>query len=390
MQGVLDGDDNELISKRKETKNSAAKVLASVLIAWSFLFIPLNFSWPSTNSNMRFPIQRHTMFCCFTLHWLVTIGTSQWLVFSNLTNLVHGFSASMSIDFSLDRFRPTCPADPSCIRQFDPSLVDSGESGAETVWVAVYRSSNNKPSVFVRDDFFQAMGDATSTDTKSKDNPSSSASPTSVGPPPQGLEAPASLQLEKPVAVARLIPSKDFDSTWVLDNMRCSLRKEDTDDACDGGSEYVEAISVGVDSLLLHHLQQNLGRQQSKGGSDDAENNLPVFEGVIRTKATLFSGKLLENRGFQPVEELAKDMATHVSAYDACVENYAKRTVSTVSKNPGTRDRALLMVSLLGKLDREDEIAAAATVRQRQLGKEASDDEEDAYDPWAGANKFQL
>ena len=83
-------------------------------------------------------------------------------------------------------------------------------------------------------------------------------------------------------------------------------------------------------------------------------------------------------------------MATHVSAYDACMENYARRTVSTVSKNPGTRDRALKMVSLLGKLDRNVEMDAAAAVRKRHRGEATTDDEEDEYDPWAGLSKFNL
>ena len=351
--------------------------------------------------------------------WLVLLGT--FLFCSSISSdesnnkqisiTVQAFSSAMSVDYSLNRFRVSCPADVSCIRRFDPNLlVDETQGGAtvgdgkmienedsDTLWVAVYRSSNNKPSIFVRDDFFQAMDDATSLATTSAntDTPTSANSQ-----PPEGLESlPASLQQEKPVAVARLIQSKDFDSSWVLDNMRCSLRKEDIDESCDGGSEFVEAISICVDALLLQHLQQNVASQklQQESNDDDGDDDNtsvlppPVFEGVIRTKATIHSSKLLEARGFEPVEELSKDMATHVSAYDACMENYAKRTVSTVSKNPGTRDRALQMVSLLGKLDRDYEMDAAAAIkRQGRNAMDDGDDEGDECDPWAGFSKLNL
>jgi hypothetical protein len=77
-----------------------------------------------------------------------------------------------------DRFRAVCPADEAWVRQFDASLIeDSGDSSGvsatgdssgeqeqqdqKSVWVAVYRSNNNKPSVLVKDSFLQAMKSAT-------------------------------------------------------------------------------------------------------------------------------------------------------------------------------------------------------------------------------------
>ena len=142
--------------------------------------------------------------------------------------------------------------------------------------------------------------------------------------------------LIKPVAVARLRPSSDFEGKFLLDQMRCSLKKEDLDESCDGGSEFLEAISVAIDSLLLHHLQQ-----QQK------EDESGFFEGSIRTKATLFCHQLLEDRGFAPVQSLSKDMASHCSSYQDCLQQFAARAAAP-NIQPGARDRALAILGLLG------------------------------------------
>jgi hypothetical protein len=231
------------------------------------------------------------------------------------------------------------------------------------VWVAVYRSNNNKPSVFVRDDFLASMKEAT-TETS-----------VSVTPNTDQEKFEPRVTLAKPVAIGRLRHSEDFDGKMVLDSLRCLLQKEDQDDSCDGGSEFNEALSVGVDALLLHHLQTQTAMASKSESSSSSSNSFAKFEGAIRTKATLFSNKILEERGFEPVEELSKDMATHVSRYNECYEKYAERTVSHVSKHPGARDRALQIVSLLGKLDPSQEVEAA-TVNDK--------DEAQANDPWAG------
>ena len=60
--------------------------------------------------------------------------------------------------------------------------------------------------------------------------------------------------------------------------------------------------------------------------NDDNDNDV-VFEGTVRTKATLFSSKLFEQRGFKEVETLSKDMATHVSNYESYFESYAERSM---------------------------------------------------------------
>ncbi|CAJ1936087.1 unnamed protein product [Cylindrotheca closterium] len=263
--------------------------------------------------------------------------------------------------FKLDRFTATCPTDESCIRQFDFNLMDADGNGIWAnigTWAAVYRSNNNKPSLFARDEFFSAMSEATTPNYN--DNSANQSSPDQV----DSSKISTPMALEKPVAVARLIPSPDFEHKWILDCMRCALKKEDLDETCDGGSEYVEALSVCVDSLLLHHLKEN-----TKTGT--------VFEGSIRTKATLHSSKILEERGFTPVQKLSTDMATHISHYDDCLKNYALRTAST-NLSPEARDRALQIVSLLGKLDEELERKA-----KENDSADGNSDEDDDYDPWA-------
>jgi hypothetical protein len=143
--------------------------------------------------------------------------------------------------------------------------------------------------------------------------------------------------------------------------MRCSLKKENTDDTCDGNSEHAEAIGVCIDELILHYLRQGLGE----------------FNGSIRCKATLVSGVLLEERGFQEVTILSKDMATHKSNVGLSMEKYAERSVATVARSPGARDRSLQILSFLGRLD-EDEV--------NKNDEDDTDGEE--YDPWASANSI--
>jgi hypothetical protein len=216
----------------------------------------------------------------------------------------------------------------------------------------VHRSNNNSPFVLIRDEFSHAMRSATGAFNSASDNP-------------KGLESP--LQAKAPVAVARLRPSNDnYFGSYVMDSMRCILKKENMDPACDGGSEHCEALSIAIDTLLQQHLSQTT--------SD--------FQGKIRTKATLMSGPLLEDRGFEPVTTMQKDMASHVSSLDACLEKYAERSISTsVAKSPGSRQRALEIVSLLGRLDRDQEM-------QHDQQRRAGDDDEEPTDPWAGFKKF--
>jgi hypothetical protein len=257
---------------------------------------------------------------------------------------IHSFSIDTSAAFTLfDRFRPVCPADVDSIRQFDPNLAK--DSHENSVWVAVYRSSNNQPSVLIRDEFAHAMRSATGAFNSNGNLEDGK------------LTTP--FQAKAPVAVARLRLVED--DTWVMDSMRCVLKKENMDDSCDGGSEHCEAISVAIDTLLHHHLSSSSS----------------FFQGAIRIKATLISGGLLEERGFSPVTTLEKDMASHVSSLDACLQKYAERSISNdVAKSPGARQRALGIVSILGRLDRARDLQHDADTND--------DDDEGPVDPWAG------
>lgn len=260
-----------------------------------------------------------------------------------------------------DRFRLACPADLHSIRQFEPSLVAdvTDDNNNDHVWVAVYRSFNNKPSVLVKDEFLHAMNAATTSSSATSDPQVDAAFS-----PPIGIAA------TSPVAVARLRPvnDDDDDAHFVLDSMRCILVKENMDPECDGGSEYMEALATAVDGLLQHYLD-NVKIEESKS---------PCFEGAIRAKATLFSAPLLEDRGFVPVTELNKYMLTHISSLDDCLERYAARSVSTVYKSPGIRQRAVDIVSKLGYIDRAAEKQSAQAIID---GRKRKDD--DNYNPWA-------
>lgn len=282
-----------------------------------------------------------------------------------------------------DRFRATCPADPACIRQFDSSLIITKDPDSE-VWAAVFRSSNNKPSVLIRDEFLQAMRSATSTESNFLQLESTSALYGSAG--AAGLQEsfvkPANVLQLTPVAIARLRPAnidgngRDEHKAWVLDSLRCALKKENTDPDCDGGSEHNEAISTAIDALVEYYLLTQTSSSENKGQR---------FEGAIRAKATIFSASLLEDRGFRPVERLEGDMATHISSLDACMERYAARSVSTGAKTPGSRQRALNIVSLLGRMDREMDLRAA---RDEFAQKQKDEEEGEGYDPWASVKRF--
>ena len=287
-------------------------------------------------------------------------------VFLYFAIAVDAFSASSSADasFSLfDRFTAICPADISRVAQFAPSLIQSNENDEENdekecVWVAVYRSANNKPSVYVKDEFFDAMRLATDAGAAATSSEQTAkVSPLLMTTSSNGANTAA----QRPIAVACLRPSEIYQGRWVIDSIRCSLKKENTNNVCDGGSEFAEALCVAVDSLLLNYLESH-----------------KFFDGVLRMKSTLFSSKLLEERGFQPVESLQKDMVTHISSLDSSMKEYALRSVDTSSKSPGGRDRAMKILSFLGRIDRDADIKASR--EQQQSDNEV--DKDNDYDPW--------
>jgi hypothetical protein len=280
----------------------------------------------------------------------------------------------------LDRFRADCPAECDSIRRFEPSLVDE-QDDASNVWVAVYRSFNNSPSVFVNDSFLSAMRLAT-TDSTRQPHPMVEVGASSNS----GSSVP---WLTTPVAVARLRQSsQDSNVAFTLDSLRCILPKEKLDASCDGGSEHTEALAVAIDTLLLHYLSRAVNDRDANGTRQYPRR----FDGVIRAKATLVSGPLLENRGFQPVTCLTSDMATHISSSDQCLQQYATRSVrlrqegdnsdKLSSPSPGAQRRALSIVSLLGQIDREADVDAMAS------NKISPNDDSDE-DPWAAFKRYQ-
>jgi hypothetical protein len=360
--------------------------------------------------------------CGWFLMMMMMIPTRSIVVQAATPKMASLSSSSSLLLLLLDRFTPKCPADLDDIRKFDPSLVRLGTSSDEIslllpssrsddeYWVAVHRSpswpdvssSNNnqhtttKPiSPYGRDEFLMAMRSATdrkvddaairvmpsTKDEAGGENGSSS------------NYASAAVALGAPVAVARLYRPKttnnnknnnndddddddiDYADHYLLDSMRCVLRKEETDASCDGSSEHAEALCVAIDTLLEYYLESLMRRDQ--------------FEGAIRTKATLVAAPLLESRGFVPVQTLRSDMASHVSSLDQCLSCYAERAVAVTSQSttPAARQRAINIVARLGRIDR------ASDLRERQrLDQEAEKDSKggdaDDYDPWRSMRRY--
>ncbi len=279
------------------------------------------------------------------------------VIFLGVLGYTDAFAGSTK-PFSLsDRFRSVCPADLASIERFDPSLIDGEdcEQNDTLVWVAVFRSSNNMPAVFVKDEFMNAMRLATTVQTNGEASQSTQIDDVSFVEKIENISheetKSTGVKAQVPVAVAKLSASKEFEGKFMLESMQCTLKKEDIDDSC-------EAISICIDELILNFLRR--GEQ---------------FDGTIRTKATLVSGTLLQKRGFQEVNELSRDMATHVSSLEDSLIKYAERAVE-VSRSPGARERALQILSFLGKQEPVEDV------------EKNIEDENDTYDPWANVGRL--
>ena len=222
---------------------------------------------------------------------------------------------------SFDRFRASCPADPSVIRKFDPSLIKD-DAAPEEIWVAVYRSANNLPSVLVRDDFLNAMTAATTLTPVSSRKVSGVISNGNGS--TESSDSASSTVKSKPVAVARLF--RDANNVHILDSMRCTLKKENTDDGCDGGSEHAEAIGVCIDELVLAFLERCLASEERV--AEGEQGGRTTFHRGLHFRGTLVSGKLLDSRGFREVSELSPDMHSHESDFDGALAKYADRSMS--------------------------------------------------------------
>jgi len=272
------------------------------------------------------------------------------------------FAAGLASPASFDRFRCACPAEFYEVGLYDPALgKNNGDDGDGAVWAATYRTSGNYPTV-LREDFMAAMTVATTA-------PSEDPAIELVGP----LAGPA------PVALARLRPSGN---TFIMDSLRCKLKKEDTDPSCDGGSEHTEALAAAIDEIITQHLKNLIDHAQ------DESKPTPVYGGSLRAKATLVSGKLLEDRGFREVRSLGPDMATHTSDYRLAMDCYAGRAAdfgtAALSLSSTARSRTMNILMLLGKLEEVGGDKIMGHLDDLGCGDGSSDGSDDEYDPFAG------
>jgi hypothetical protein len=250
---------------------------------------------------------------------------------------------------------------PATVAQDSNDTDESGEHAS--IWVAVYRSNQNQPSVLVRDEFLHAMRSATdmTTTTTTPLNPAFVRDTTAATP-----VAVARLLRRQPPSSTSTEEEDDTTTTFLIDSLRCTLKKETTDAACDGGSEHTEALMVALDTLVLHYLRQPQSQESMR------------FHGCLRVKGTLVTGPLLEDRGWDPVLDLEPDWATHTSSLDGCLTRYAARAVAMAPLTH--QQRAMEIVLRLGRLDRDADLAAAAQMQRQQRAAANIDDKED---PWA-------
>jgi hypothetical protein len=185
--------------------------------------------------------------------------------------------------------------------------------------------------------------------------------------------------------------------------MRCTLKKENTDPDCDGGSEHAEAVGICIDELVLAYLkrysewEKTMTAKSGKEGVDEdtggsGSPTIMSFDGGIRFRGTLVSGKLLDSRGFREATELSSDMHSHESDLDGAMNMYAQRSTS-LQFGGGARDRATQIVSYLGRLDRAEDIrrgrgGVVLATSDRESGNNLDDTGEGGFDPWASVKKF--
>lgn len=201
----------------------------------------------------------------------------------------------------------------------------------------------------------------------------------------------------------------------MIDSMRCTLKKENIDPDCDGGSEHAEAVGICIDELVLSYLRRYYSEMENKttkknnerGSTDEnvddasegrSSPTIMSFDGGIRFRGTLVSGKLLDSRGFREATELSSDMHSHESDLDGAMQMYAQRSTSS-RLGDSARDRAIQIVSFLGRLDRAEDRRRGKgggggggneglTTSQEENDNRENDDGEGGFDPWASVKKF--
>jgi hypothetical protein len=189
----------------------------------------------------------------------------------------------------------------------------------------------------------------------------------------------------------------------MIDSMRCTLKKENTDPDCDGGSEHAEAVGICIDELVLAYLkrysewEKTMTAKSGKEGVDEdtggsGSPTIMSFDGGIRFRGTLVSGKLLDSRGFREATELSSDMHSHESDLDGAMNMYAQRSTS-LQFGGGARDRATQIVSYLGRLDRAEDMrrgrgGVVLATSDRENDNNEDNAGEGGFDPWASVKKF--
>ena len=112
------------------------------------------------------------------------------------------------------------------------------------------------------------------------------------------------------------------------------------------------------------------------------------FDGGIRFR---------DSRGFHEVGELSADMHLHESDYNGALDRYSERPTSRDdTKYPGARDRALRIVSYIGRMDREEDkrrsSSGRARVEKKRNGDAAAGDDDGEgdsdFDPWASVKRY--
>ena len=154
----------------------------------------------------------------------------------------------------------------------------------------------------------------------------------------------------------------------------------------------MEAMGVCVDELILRFLEEEKKKKEEDGKK---LNSTPIsFDGSILCRATLYSKRVMEDRGFIEIEDMntiGGDITlTHKSSLERSLSKYAERATSTSSTGMavGARERALRILVLLGRIEEK-------TNKEGKKGSNDGDDSDDGddggYDPWAGAkNVFKL
>ena len=154
----------------------------------------------------------------------------------------------------------------------------------------------------------------------------------------------------------------------------------------------MEAMGVCVDELVLRFLEEK--QKAKEGDGKKSKSKSTSFDGSILCRATLYSKRVMEDRGFVEIEDMntigADITLTHKSSLESSLSKYAERATSTSSTGMavGARERALRILVLLGRIEEKTNKGGK---KGSNDGDDGDDGDDGGYDPWAGAeNVFKL